>query len=96
MWEPLGNLIPSAISKAGIGKQVSDAMVCDEFDRIARHLLGSAAEHCHAVYIKDRVLWVAVLSNSVSNELKLSEQDIVSALCEEFGPGRVAGLRFMV
>lgn len=95
MWQPLGNLIPDSIKKAGIGKQISDAMVCDEFNQIAKHILGQAAEHCRAVYIKDRCLWVAVLSSVVSNELKLYEGDILKGLADKFGRERVVGLRFM-
>jgi predicted nucleic acid-binding Zn ribbon protein len=96
MWEPLGELIPSSVKKAGIQKSVSDAMVCEEFQSVAKNILGDVAEHCHAVYIKDRVLWVAVLSNSVSNELKIYEQDILKSFEEKFGKERVVGLRFMV
>lgn len=95
MWQPLGNLISDSIKKSGIGKQVSDALICEEFQKIAAHILGQAAEHCHAVYIKDRTLWVAVLSSSVSNELKLYEADILKGLADKFGEGRVEGLRFL-
>ena len=95
MWQPLGNLIPDSIKKAGIGKQISDAMVCEEFNSLAKHILGTAAEHCRAVYIKDRCLWIAVLSSVVSNELKLYEADIMKGLANKFGAERVTGLRFM-
>ena len=70
-------------------------MACEEFQKIAAHLLGEAAEHCRAVYLKDRCLVVAVLSNTVSNELKLYERDILSALADKFGEGKVESLRFM-
>jgi len=96
MWQPLGDLIPKSLKKAGIEKSVSDAMVCDEFDKLAKHILGEAASKCRAVYVKDRVLWIAVLSSSVSNELKLYEQDVLRALSDKFGKTRVVGLRFMV
>ncbi|MBI2051098.1 MAG: DUF721 domain-containing protein [Parcubacteria group bacterium] len=96
MWEPVGNLVPKSLRKAGISRAVSDALVCEEFDAIAKHVLGEAASKCRAVYVKDRCLWVAVLSNSVSNELKMCEQDIIAALKERFGSGRVSELRFMV
>ena len=71
-------------------------MVCEEFDVIAKHILGGLASKCRAIYVKDRTLWVAVLSNSVSNELKMCEQDIIAVLKERFGSGRVSELRFMV
>jgi|TARA_B100001971_G_C18216808_1_gene554429 hypothetical protein len=96
MWESLGNLIPKSIKKAGIQKSVSDAMVCEEFNNIAKNILGEASEHCHAVYIKEGCLWIAVLSNSVSNELKIYEQDILKAFEDRFGKDRVASLRFMI
>ena len=96
MWEPIGSLIPKSVHKAGISRSVADAMVCEEFDVIAKHILGGLASKCRAIYVKDRTLWVAVLSNSVSNELKMCEQDIIKALKERFGSGRVSELRFMV
>ncbi|MEK7189037.1 MAG: DUF721 domain-containing protein [Patescibacteria group bacterium] len=96
MWEPVSNIIPKSVRKAGISRAVSDALVCEEFDAIAKHILGAAASKCRAIYVKNRTLWVAVLSNSVSNELKMSEQDILSALKERFGQNRVSELRFMV
>ena len=95
MWQPLGDLIPDSLKKAGIQKSVSDSMVCEEFNKIALHILGEAAESCRAVYVKDRTLWVAVLSNSLSNELKMYEGDIIKALADRFGPERVVNLRFM-
>lgn len=96
MWEPVSRLIPKSVHKAGIARAVSDALVCEEFDTIARHILGEAASKCRAIYVKDRCLWVAVLSNAVSNELKLYEQDILRVFRERFGAGRITELRFMV
>jgi len=95
MWNTLGDLIPDSVKKAGIQKSVSDAMVCEEFGKIASHLIGQAGEHCHAVCVKNRCLWVAVLSNSVSNDLKIYEHDIIKALADKFGKERVVSLRFM-
>jgi predicted nucleic acid-binding Zn ribbon protein len=96
MWLPLKNLISPSLKKAGIAKSVSDAMVCEEFNKIAAHILGNEAEHCRAVYLKEGNLTVAVLSGSAANELKLYEHDILRALAERFGERKVAGLRFMM
>ncbi|OJI07122.1 hypothetical protein BK004_01735 [bacterium CG10_46_32] len=96
MWESIGSLVPKSVQKAGISKSISDAMVCEEFDKIAAHILGAAASKCRAVYLKDHTLWVAVLSNSVSSELKMYEQDILKALVERFGENHVSSLRFMI
>ena len=95
MWKSLGDIIPSNLQKAGIKKSISDAMICEEFSTVATHILGPAAEKCHAVYIKDHILWIAVLSDAVSNELKLYEQDILKALSESFGEHTVTQLRFL-
>ncbi len=95
MWQQLSGLISDSLKKSGIVKQVNDALICEEFNKIAAHILGEAAEHCRAVYIKDRCLWVAVLSSVVSNELKLYEGDILKGLADKFGKERVVGLRFM-
>lgn len=96
MWQSLSRLIPSSLKKAGIAKAVSDSLVCEEFNKIATHILGGESEHCRAVYLKDRLLTVAVLSGSAANELKLYQSDILRALAERFGEGKVVGLRFMM
>jgi len=96
MWEPLGNLIPTSIKKAGIAQQVSDALICEEFDKIAFNILGKSSEHCRAIYLKENILWVASLSGSISNELKIYEQDILRALSDKFGSKRVRTIKFMV
>jgi len=95
MWQPLSSLIPSSIRKAGIEKPVSDALVCDSFNLVIKRLIGELADHCKAMYIKDGVLWVAVLSSSVSSELSLYERDIIQSLASEFGDKRVRALRFI-
>ncbi len=95
MWQQLSGLISDSLKKSGIVKQVNDALICEEFNKIAAHILGEAAEHCRAVYIKDRCLWVAVLSSAVANELKLYEADVLKALAERFGQGRVEQMRFL-
>jgi len=95
MWQSLGDLIPQHLKKAGIEKSVADALICEEFQKIAAHILGPAAGHCQAIYLKDRCLAIAVLSKSVSNELKLYEADILKALADKFGPDEVASLRFI-
>lgn len=95
MWQSLGDLIPEHLKKSGIEKSVADALICEEFQKIAAHILGDAAEHCRAIYLKDRCLAIAVLSKAVSNELKLYEQDILRALANKFGEDKVANLRFI-
>ncbi len=95
MWNAFGDLLPQNLQKAGIKQAITDAMICEEFQTVAQHILGTASEKCHAVYIKDRALWVAVLSSAVSNELKLYEQDILKALAESCGPHAVAQLKFL-
>ncbi len=96
MWDKVSNLIPNSIKKAGIAKQISDSLVCDEFNLIAKNILGETSSKCRAVYIKSGCLWVAVLSSSVSSELKIYEQDILKAMEERFGPGRVKEIKYMI
>ena len=95
MWNHLSKLIPPALKKSGLAQQVSDAMVCEEFNKIAKHILGKAGESCHAIYLKNRELNVAVLSSVVSSELKFYEADILKALADKFGPDKVTKLRFL-
>jgi len=95
MWKGLSELLPQTLKRAGIEKSVSDAVVCDSFSDIAKNLIGESAEHCKALYIKDSILWVAVLSSSVSSELSIYEHDIIQALSDEFGSGKVVKVRYV-
>ena len=95
MWLPLSNLIPPALRKAGIAGQVNNSIVCEEFNKIAGAILGEMAQRAQAVYLKNRELHVAVLSSVVSSELKLYEQDILKALADKFGAGKVERIRFL-
>ncbi|MDP1709411.1 MAG: DUF721 domain-containing protein [Candidatus Komeilibacteria bacterium] len=95
MWQSLGDLIPQSLKKSGIHKAIDEAMLLEEFNQIAKHILDNGPEQCRAVYIKDHYLWIAVLSKAAANELKFSETDILKALADKFGEGRVLGLRFI-
>lgn len=95
MWQSLGDLLPQSLKKSGLHKAIDEAMLLQEFNEVAKHVLGGQSEQCRAVYIKDRYLWVAVLTKAAANELKFSETDILKALADKCGEGRVLGLRFL-
>ena len=95
MWQPLSNLIPKSLQKSGIEKQVDDTLVCEEFNKLAKHILGEASQSCRAVYLKNRELVVAVLSSSISSELKFYEIDILKSLEEKFGVNKVKKIRYI-
>ncbi|MFH0804886.1 MAG: DciA family protein [Patescibacteria group bacterium] len=97
MATSLKDLLSSSISRAGIGEQVTAAVVCTEFDRIALKILGPAVQDkLKAMYVKNSTLTVAVGSSSVGQEIKLHELEILEELNKKVGPPNVERLRFLV
>ncbi|PIS04556.1 MAG: hypothetical protein COT81_05930 [Candidatus Buchananbacteria bacterium CG10_big_fil_rev_8_21_14_0_10_42_9] len=76
----LSDLLPQAIRKAGIQKQIKAADVVGSFDDLSKEIFGPHADQMHAVSFKDGVLKIACLSSSVAQEVKLHEPQIISGL----------------
>ncbi len=97
MATPLKSLLPDSISRAGIAREVTAAMVCNEFDAILNEMLqGKAKGKARALYLKNATLTVAVLSSALGQEIKLRETEILEQLRKKAGQNQIERIRFLV
>lgn len=82
--------------KSGLAKQITAALVCDEFDKIILEKWGDKVENkAKALYFKDKVLTIACLSSVMAQEIKLHEIEILEQLNAKF-EGVVERVRYLV
>lgn len=103
--QTLGSLLSESLSRAGIKQQVDSALVLDKFTAVIREVFLNeyAADHTDEIlkelnplYLKNKVLTIACLSSSLSQELKLREKTILYKLNSEFGKDVVEKIIFVV
>lgn len=81
MFLPLRNLLGHSIKRAKIEPQVEATQVMAVFDSISRQIWGQAiSEHIKPLYIINRCLSVAVLSNIYAQEIRLREREIIAEI----------------
>lgn len=92
----LNQLLVSRFGQTPLAKQVSAALICDEFNSLILNIWGDKIKNqAQAVYFKNNILTVAVLSSVVAQELKLQEAKLIRELNAKFGPGTIQNLRIL-
>jgi hypothetical protein len=92
----ISNVIRNRFGDAPIAKKVAASLVCEEFNKVILKMWGEKIDNmASAMYLKNRVLTVAVLSSVIAGELKIRERELVNRLNLKFGRGTVDRLRFL-
>jgi predicted nucleic acid-binding Zn ribbon protein len=96
MFNDLKSLIPRSIQRSGIYKRVEASQIILQFNKFKDEMLpGHIAGKAQAMYVKNKVLYVASLSGIVTQELKQKECEVIGLINEHFGREVVNKLRFM-
>jgi len=96
-WDKLGNLLPKSINKAGIGKQISAAVICDKLLKILEEIFDErVTKKVKPMYIKNKTLTLAVMNSVIAQEIKLHEQEILDRINKGDKDKIVERLRFLV
>ena len=67
--------------KSSLSRQVTAALICDDFDNLLKEYWGDASKNkAKAIYFKNNTLTIACLSSAMAQEIKLNEQKILSVL----------------
>jgi predicted nucleic acid-binding Zn ribbon protein len=97
MFHPLKNLLPKSINRAKIGGRVEIAMILEEFEKVVKEVLGErAAQKSKPLYLKGKIITVAVLSSVLAQEFRLNEGKIIKKLNDKFGREVAEGLKYLV
>ncbi|MFH0854437.1 MAG: DciA family protein [bacterium] len=99
------SLLQDAINRAGIRKQVDSVLVLEKFIKIVEKIFTEeySKERARGIltdfkplHFKNKVITVASLNPSLSQELRLRERTILYRLNNEFGKNIVDRILFVV
>lgn len=92
----LSDLLGKSVRRKGLSSQVEAAMILELFRQKAKELFDvSLLPSMRPLYVKDRVLTIAVLSPVLAQEIKLREPEILDYINEKAGRGAIEQLRFL-
>lgn len=94
MFNSIKYLLPLAIKKAGIKKQVEATEICGLWDRAIAKIFPAAASKTKALSFKDKTLKVAVLGSVWAQELEYKKQDIIEFINKEQKSKLLEQIRF--
>lgn len=93
------------LKRSGLKRQVEGALVLDKFKEVIREMFLEEYSQGHTeeilkemnpLYLKNRILTVACLNPSLSQELKLKEKSIIYKLNSLIGEDRVDKITFVL
>lgn len=85
-FEPVSRILPKAIQKAGISRQVTAARVLEEWATVLKQLWGEEkAAHIEGVSLANGTLKLRSRSGVAAQELKIWEARLVNQLNRELG-----------
>ena len=97
MFVPLGKLLGKSIRRAGMENQIEASMVCEEFSKIAGQIFSKPIlKRIKPLYVKNRILTIAVLNSVLASELQFKQQEIIEQINRKFKKTVVTRLRFLV
>lgn len=94
---PIKNLIPQALRRNKIEPQIEATLILEEFNKIAERVWGDKIhEETRALYVKDKILTLAVLSSTVASEIRLNKNNILNSINEHFNKEVVKDIRILI
>jgi len=96
MFNDLGSLLPQAIKRAGINKQVSTANAIKVAEAVVQDKVpAEAAEELKPAYIQNGQLAVAALSSLAAQELQFREDEVIKAVNHKLGSETVKRIKYL-
>lgn len=95
MLNSIGDYLKKSVNKAGVGKQVQAAQICQFWQIIAGEIFGrEVAEKSQAIRFKNGALTIAVLNSVLAQEFKFKENEIKGEINKKIGHDTVKKIRF--
>lgn len=97
MIEKIKNLLPGAVRRAKIKRELRANEVCRLYTGVVREIVSErAAQKSKAISLRNKVLKVAVLSSVWAQELELYKHRIILKINKRVGEDVVRGIRWAV
>lgn len=94
MFNSLKYLLPTAIKRAGIKKQVEASEVCILWESALAKIFPAALKKTKALSFKDKTLKIAVLGSVWAQELEFKKQEIIEFINKEKKGDLLERIRF--
>ena len=96
-FQKIGAILPKNIKRAGFSRQIEASMVCGAADQEIKKIFGDkSGSQARALYFKDNMLTLAILSSSLGQEIKFRESEIMANLNNKFGDRAVERVRYLM
>ena len=93
---PLKNLLPIAINKAGIKKQVEAAQICAEYEKIIKSLKQKNLEKSKPLNYKNKVLTISIPSSGHAQELLMCQHIIKKKINNFFDQELIERIQYRI
>lgn len=91
-----GYILKKQINRSPLWKKVEASLVVEMANTTLVQLFGEESKkYAQAVYIKNKILAIACLSNIMAQEIKFREQKIMSKINQKIGSGAVERIRYL-
>lgn len=95
-WNAFKDLAKKRLQSKGINSKIQESLVIEQANNIIVVFFGEEAHNkARAVYFKEGILTIAVLSNSLFNEIDSQKQEFINILNNKLGEELVTDLRFL-
>ena len=92
----LGDILRDRARKQGVSKQVEAAMVLEYFKQVVGEIFDKEeTDAMNPMYVKDSILFIAVITPIIAQELKLREKQILKKINEKAGLKVIKSIRFL-
>jgi predicted nucleic acid-binding Zn ribbon protein len=96
MFEDMGSLLPKAVKRAGIHKQVDSAHIIEAAEKVFQSdLPEGVSRDLKPAFVRHSTLAVAVLSGAAAQELHFREDEILGAINKRLGREVVKKLKYL-
>jgi predicted nucleic acid-binding Zn ribbon protein len=97
MFTPIQKILPKAIKKLGLAREVEAALICEKYRKLAPQLIHvNALQHTSPKFYRGKTLTIGVVNSSWAAALMAQKERLIELINKELGKKMVADLKTRV
>ena len=92
----LSDLLPQAINRAGISREVQASQVCTSFSKALAKMNPACSAKAKPLHLKNKTLTIEVAGSPYASEIQMMQQQIVKQINDEFGKELVERISYKI
>lgn len=94
MFTPLQKILPKAINKLGVGREIEAALICEKYRKLAPQFLHRAAlDHTFPKYYRQKILTVGVENSGWAHHVVMRKKELISAINASIGQSVIKDIK---